>query len=304
MGKLSFFFGEAFGSLRRNYFMTIAALVTVFLSVFVLGLTLILVYTADEVMENVEDELVISVYFNRDPDPTTEEMTALQNEILQWPEVRECDFISKQEGLEELKTSLEDSPALFESLVKNPLPHKLEVRLVDPLTWEDVAQRIETTASEGLLDNDPETGEGGVVIDEDVAQKLSAVTSNVRNIMVGFIALLGIIAVVLISNTIRLSIFARKREVEIMKLVGATNWFIRWPFVIEGVSVGLVGAGFATAVLLPLNAFAVGKLEQVMSFLVVPDAVPNLTVALILLGVGVSIGAIGAGLGLRRLLKV
>ena len=103
----------------------------------------------------------------------------------------------------------------------------------------------------------------------------SPFTSQARNFLVGFIVLLGIVAVLLISNTIRLSIFARKREVEIMKLVGATNWFIRWPFIIEGVTVGLVGAILASVVVLVVNSFLVGKIRDSLTFMTVPlNAVP------------------------------
>jgi cell division transport system permease protein len=117
--------------------------------------------------------------------------------------------------------------------------------------------------------------------------------------------LLGIVAILLISNTIRLSIFARKREVEIMKLVGATNWFIRWPFVIEGVTVGFLGAAVAAAVVLALNAYLVDKIRDSLPFMSVPlDAVPYVLVVVILLAVGVVIGAAGSGIGLRRFLKV
>ena len=130
-------------------------------------------------------------------------------------------------------------------------------------------------------------------------------TAQVRNILVGFIVLLGVVSILLISNTIRLSIFARKREVEIMKLVGATNWFIRWPFVIEGVAVGLVGAAAAAATVLLVNSYGVGKLKDLMPFMTDPtEAVPVTWVAFILLAVGVVIGAVGSALGLRRLLKV
>jgi len=113
------------------------------------------------------------------------------------------------------------------------------------------------------------------------------------------------VAILLISNTIRLSIFARKREVEIMKLVGATNWFIRWPFVIEGITVGFFGALAAVVVVLLLNSFLVGRIRESMPFMAVPlDAVPYALVTLLLLAVGVVIGAAGSGIGLRRFLKV
>ena len=119
---------------------------------------------------------------------------------------------------------------------------------------------------------------------------------------VGF---LGIVAILLISNTIRLSIFARKREVEIMKLVGATNWFIRWPFVIEGVTVGLVGALAAVVVVLLLNSYLLDKVRNSLTFLALPlDAVPYVLVVVILLAVGIVIGAVGSAIGLRRFLRV
>ncbi|MBN1628750.1 MAG: FtsX-like permease family protein, partial [Thermoleophilia bacterium] len=129
--------------------------------------------------------------------------------------------------------------------------------------------------------------------------------SNTRNLMVIFIVLLGVVAVLLISNTIRLSIFARKREVEIMRLVGATNWFIRWPFVIEGVTVGFFGAALAALTVFLLNNYLADKLRESMPFLNLPlETVPFGTVTLSLLGVGVVIGALGSALGLRRFLKI
>jgi len=123
--------------------------------------------------------------------------------------------------------------------------------------------------------------------------------------MLIFIVLLGIVSILLISNTIRLSIFARKREVEIMKLVGATNWFIRWPFLIEGITVGFVGALLAAAAVLAANHYLLGRVSDNLAFLSVPvDAVPYILVTIVLLGVGVVIGAIGSAIGLRRFLRV
>jgi len=298
MGKLSFFFKEAFGSLRRNYFMTIAALVTVFLSIMVLGVVLVFVFTTNEMLGDVEDKVQINVFFLRDPDPTPDAMSTMQATIEDWPEVQGVTFVGKDEAFEIMKEKLSDNPKLFEDLPRNPFPNKLVVDLVDPTLVESIATRVEELDPQNeILDE--------VRYEQDTAEKLFQMTSQVRNILVGFIVLLGVVSVLLISNTIRLSIFARKREVEIMKLVGATNWFIRWPFVIEGVTVGLVGAGAAAATVLLVNSYGVGKLKDLMPFMNDPtDAVPVTLVVLILLGVGVVIGAIGSALGLRRLLKV
>ncbi len=297
MGKLSFFFKEAFGSLRRNYFMTIAALVTVFLSIMMLGVVLVFVFTTNNMLGDVEQKVQINVFFKRDPDPAPDAMTSMESAIAGWTEVKAVTFVSKEEGLEELKERL-DSPEMFEGLSRNPLMNKLVVTLVDPTQVAPVSQRIQA------LDPNNE------IIDEvdyaaATAEKLFMMTSQVRNILVGFIVLLGVVSILLISNTIRLSIFARKREVEIMKLVGATNWFIRWPFLIEGVAVGLGGAAAAAVTVLLVNQYGVGKLKDLMPFMSDPtDAVPMTLVALVLLGVGVVIGAVGSAIGLRRLLKV
>jgi cell division transport system permease protein len=294
MGRISFFLKEAFGSLRRNFFMTIAALVTVFLSIVVLGGVLVFVYTTDALLKEVEQKVEITVYLNTDPDPSQEEIDALSAEISGWKEVKNSIFITKQEALDRLKEDFADNPEILEGLTGNPLPASFEISLVDPTTVDSVASRFE----------------GNSIVDEvrygkEIADKLFSATSWLRNLFVAAIALLGIVAVLLISNTIRLSIFARKREVEIMKLVGATNWFIRWPFIIEGVTVGLIGAVFAAVVVLVLNSVLIGRISENLTFMSVPlDAVPNVVVTVILLAVGVGIGAVGSAIGLRRFLKV
>ena len=294
MGRISFFLKEAFGSLRRNYFMTIAALVTVFLSIVVLGGVLVFVYTTDALLKEVEQKVEITVYLKTDPDPTQDEIDAMQSEILSWPEVKNSVFVSKQDALERLKEDFKDNPEILEGLTGNPLPASFEVALVDPQSVDEVASRFEEKT---IVDE--------VRYGKEVADKLFSFTSQARNFLLIFIVLLGIVAILLISNTIRLSIFARKREVEIMKLVGATNWFIRWPFVIEGITVGFFGALAAVVVVLLLNSFLVGRIRESMPFMAVPlDAVPYALVALLLLAVGVVIGAAGSGIGLRRFLKV
>jgi cell division transport system permease protein len=140
---------------------------------------------------------------------------------------------------------------------------------------------------------------------KEIADRIFRVTSVIRNVLVVFLALLAGVSILLISNTIRLSIYARRREVEIMKLVGATNWFIRWPFVIEGMAVGVVGAFAALAVVQVGTDFVITRIRENLMFLTVPfNAISPVELALILLGVGVLIGASGSGLGLRRFLNV
>ncbi|MFH1834356.1 MAG: permease-like cell division protein FtsX [bacterium] len=294
MGRISFFFREAFGSLRRNYFMTIAALVTVFLSIVVLGGVLVFVYTTDALLKEVEEKVEITVYLMTDPDPSAGQIESMQTEIMSWSEVKSSVFVSKEDALDRLREDFKDNPEILEGLTGNPLPASFEIALDDPQMVDAVAARF---------DGDPIVDE--VSYGKEIADKLFNFTSQARNFMVVFIVLLGIVAILLISNTIRLSIFARKREVEIMKLVGATNWFIRWPFIIEGVTVGFFGALAAAVAVLVLNSFLVGKIRASLPFMAVPlDAVPYVAVVVVLLAVGVVIGAVGSGIGLRRFLKV
>jgi cell division transport system permease protein len=294
MGRISFFLKEAFGSLKRNYFMTIAALVTVFLSIVVLGGVLVFVYTTDALLKEVEQKVEITVYLKTNPDPTQDQIDALQSQIMSWKEVKSSVPVSKAEALNRLKQDFADNPQILEGLTGNPLPASFEISLVDPKQVNVVAARF---TGNPIVDQ--------VKYGKEIADKLFAFTSNARNFLLGFIVLLGVVAVLLISNTIRLSIFARKREVEIMKLVGATNWFIRWPFIIEGVTVGLGGAVVAVVVVLVMNSFLVGKVRDSLPFMAVPlNAVPYVGVAAILLAVGVVIGAAGSSIGLRRFLKV
>ncbi len=294
MGRISFFFKEAFGSLKRNYFMTVAALVTVFLSIVVLGGVLVFVFITDALLREVEKKVEITVFLKTDPDPTADEIVMMQEQINNWVEVKNVVFVTKEQALERMKEDYADSPQIFESLTSNPLMGSFEISLVDPQTVDIVAARFE---------GDPIVDE--VKYGKDIADKLFAFTDQARNFMLIFIVLLGIVSILLISNTIRLSIFARKKEVEIMKLVGATNWFIRWPFLIEGITVGLVGAVAAVAVVLAANHYLLGKIGDNLAFLAVPvDAIPYALVTLALLGVGVVIGALGSAIGLRRFLRV
>ena len=292
MGKISFFFREAFGSLRRNYFMTVAALVTVFLSIVVLGGVLVFVYTTGALLKEVEQKVEITVYLKTDPEPTAQDVSTMQTQIQGWTEVKAVTYVSRDQALARLKQDFKSNPEILDGLKSNPLPASFEISLKDPQTVSAVAARF---TGQPIVEE--------VRYGKEIADKLFSFTNQARNFLLGFIVLLGIVAVLLISNTIRLSIFARRREVEIMKLVGATNWFIRWPFLIEGVFVGLVGAAAAMVVVIFLTNFLLGKMQT--TFMAVPlGAVPLASVAFILLGVGVVIGAAGSGIGLRRFLKV
>lgn len=292
MGRIRFFLSEAFRSLWRNYFMTVAAVVTVFLSMFLLGVVMVFVYNINAVLEDVEQKVEITIYLK--DSATGDEIEALRQEIVDLPEVKEVQFIDKDEALKRLKEDLKEHEELLKDLPSNPLPASFEVALKDPELAGTVAVKFE----------------GRPIVEEvrygkELAERIFKVTSVIRNISAVFVLLLGGVSILLISNTIRLSIYARRREVEIMKLVGATNWFIRWPFIIEGLAVGLVGAIAALAFVILGTDFVMDRIRENLMFLTVPfDAVSTVQITLVILGVGAIIGAVGSGLGLRRFLNV
>jgi cell division transport system permease protein len=292
MGKISFFFREAFGSLRRNYFMTIAALVTVLLSMAVLGVVLVFASTINSMLKDLNSKVEITVYLKDSASATA--VDAMQAQIVGWTEVKTSNYVSKDAALARLREEFKDHPEILDTLQYNPLPASFEISLKDPKKVDLVAARFS----------------GNAIVDEvsygkELAQRIFRVTSTIRNVMLVFLVLLGLVSILLISNTIRLSIFARRREVEIMKLVGATNWFIRWPFMIEGVTVGLLGAGLALAVVLVGTTVVFDRIRQSLVFMSVPfNLISPWQLAGLLLLTGVVIGALGSGLGLRRFLKV
>ncbi|NLT34935.1 MAG: ABC transporter permease [Gaiellales bacterium] len=292
MERLRFFLSEALGSLRRNYFMTIAAVLTVLLSMTVLGAVLMIASNIDGLLRDIKNQVEITVYL--EDAATTEQIEEFQQEIVSWEEVKDVRFISKEEALEIMKEEFEDNPEIVDSLTVNPLPASFEISLKDPEQADIVAARFEGSD----IVNDVNYG-------AELAERIFSVTNVARNIMVVFIAVLALVAVLLISNTIRLSIFARRREVEIMKLVGATNWFIRWPFVLEGLAVGLVGAAGAVAIVMLGSDFVMDRVRQNLVFMSIEfQGVPLWQLAAVLLLAGAAIGALGSGLGLRRFLNV
>ena len=292
MERLRFFLSEALGSLRRNYFMTIAAVLTVLLSMTVLGAVLMIASNIDGLLRDIKNQVEITVFFK--DAATTEKIEEFQQEIVSWEEVKDVRFISKEEALEIMKEEFEDNPEIVDSLTVNPLPASFEISLKDPEQADIVAARFEGSD----IVNDVNYG-------AELAERIFSVTNVARNIMVVFIAVLALVAVLLISNTIRLSIFARRREVEIMKLVGATNWFIRWPFVLEGLAVGLVGAAGAVAIVMLGSDFVMDRVRQNLVFMSIEfQGVPLWQLAAVLLLAGAAIGALGSGLGLRRFLNV
>jgi Cell division protein len=235
-----YFFGETFISLRRNFLMFFTAITTVAITLFIVGFFLIIIYDVQGVLASVKSQVEVAVYLK--DNITVELKTYLENEIRSWDEIAEVTYISKEQALEKFKVENAGSEILKE-IQGNPLPASFEVKLKSPEKVDQIALRFVTK------DGAYVEGVDEVIYGQNYVQKIFSITAIAGSIAFLIIIILLLAAVVLIFNTIRLSIHSRRKEIEVMKLVGATNWFVRIPFIFEGFFEGFVGS-FISAVLL------------------------------------------------------
>jgi len=292
--RFGYFVSETVQNLRRNFLMTVAAISTVAISLLLLGGTQILGLIVNNVTLNWEAKVEISTYL-RD-DATQNEIGALEEEIAQMPEVEAVTYVSKDDAFDEFKEMYETQPEFYENLPEDALPASLRIKLVDADQTEAVAAAIE--GAPGVKD----VRFGGEII-----KRLLRVNSLLRTITLVMSIILMIAAAALIANTIRLAIYARRDEIGIMKLVGATNWFIRIPFMLEGVFAALMGAVAAGAVILLANTLLFSRIGETLTFLGPVFSFTSteiITVMLVLGGTGCAVGLIGSMMALRRFLEV
>ena len=291
---------------RRNWTTVLGAVVTIFLSFFIIGLFMLGTAMLDNMVGSVEDRVTIQAFLSDDADQSAVE--AYQSTIEGWDNVESVTYKSKDEALEDYKTSMSNRDAADAVTAldgENPLPASLVIKLTDPQQVESTAQRIISDSDFASICDDPDNPAGDVQYGKETVERLFSVTSYLRIGAIVLVALLTFVAFVFINNTIRLAITARRREIGIMRLVGASNGFIRGPFIMEGTLEALIGAVLAILALgAGLNAL-LPALASSMSFLSfeVSDVDVMVTYA-VLLVVGVVIGLFGSAIAMRRYLKV
>jgi cell division transport system permease protein len=292
--KIRYFLSETIQNLRRNLLMTVAAISTVAISLLLLGGVQILGMVVNNVTLSWEAKVEVSAYFRDDAAPG--EIEALTRDVEAMPEVEEVFFVSKEQAFEEYKKIYENQPSFWQNVPPDSLPASLRIKLTNADFTEQVA---------GTIRGAP--GVDDVRFGGDILKRLLQVNSLLRTITFAMSIILLIAAAALIANTIRLAIYARRDEIGIMKLVGATNWFIRIPFLFEGVFAAFVGAIIASLIVVGAQWAVFSNLGEQIQFL---GPVFNFstgeiaTVLGILFGVGCGIGLIGSGLALRRFLEV
>lgn len=300
MGRLIFFIQEAARAMRRNAAPSLAAIVTTAVTVVLLGVLIPIFQTAQAKSDEVRGEL--NVQYALFGDATKAETTALRGKLEAIPHVATVKYVTKQEALATLKSELKDKTIVSE-LKTNPLPNSFEVFADDASNLPGIRETVYPSGSGGEP-FDP------IIANEfhrhDSTQKIEQVTSALKIVLTVITALLIVASLMLIGNTIRLSIYTRRREVEVMRLVGATRWFIRWPFMLEGVVVGFVGGLIAILILWLGKITIVDPLSNTFSFLAAQNN-SNLdfpALVVILFASAVIVSTLGSGLTLRRFLKV
>jgi len=294
--RLRLLVSEAWRSLGANISTTFAAMITVLVGMFLLGLFIALGTWTVSWSDHVKRELLVQVDFKTNSDPGGPATRAQENTVVRRlaanPLVAHWKFISKQEALQQMKKT---NPDLTRSLPFNPLPDAIHVT---PVKAEDIR-----ALSASLRPYAP--GVQKVIDGKQLSSRVLQVAHVIEAIFTVATVILLIAATLLIANTIRLSIFSRRREIEVMKLVGATNWFVRGPFMVEGLLCGLGGALLAIFFLVLGKEIALPAiLHNALSSDPDVHAWPFPATALVLLGMGLCLGALGSGLTLRRFLKV
>ena len=290
----SYFVKEAFKSMRRNGLMTLASISTVALSLFMLGVFLCGVVNLNNMAASLETQVQLSVYLKYDL--TTNQIMETGKAVKSQPNIKELKFVTKDQALQDFKSRLgDDQKQMIDSLEGvNPLPNSYIVTFENPQDVKLAAKELATVP-----------GVESVHYGQDVVDELFKITQIIRIGGIVLIAFLAAATLFIISNTIRLTVFARRKEIAIMKYVGATNGFIRWPFVIEGMLLGCIGGLIAVACTGEFYYFITSEIEQSLAFFPLVPMFPifyQLAVALLI--IGIFVGAIGSAISLRQYMRV
>lgn len=290
---IEYYIREVFISLRRNNWMSVASIGTVAVSLFIFGMFLMMVMNMNKLAENMESQVQINVYLLDKVD--REQARDIEKDLKEIEGVESVGFVTKDEAMERFKDRLGDQKTLLDALDEtNPLPDSFEVTVTNPDLVKTAAEKMEKL-------NGVECAKYG----QDVMEHLFEITRLLRIFGFTLMLVLAFATLFIISNTIRLTVFARRKEIAIMKYVGATDWFIRWPFVMEGMVLGLFGSIIAAMVLRTAYTAMAEKVYDTLAFFPLIPEQPFLTyITIIVVISGMVVGAIGSAVSIKKFLKV
>ncbi|RGQ87072.1 ABC transporter permease [Megamonas rupellensis] len=288
-----YFIKEVYTSFKRNIWMTLASIFTVVLSLFILGFFSIVILNLNKMADTLESQVQISVYLK--DDLSQEEIDETKETLSKIEGLEDIKFTTREEAMKNFKERLGDQQFLLDALDDtNPLPDSFSLTVTSP-------QQVKTIADTAAALDSVESAS----YSQDIINHLFNLTHLIRLIGVALIILLTGAAIFIISNTIRLTVFARRKEIAIMKYVGATDWFIRWPFLLEGICLGFIGGGLATIFLYIVYNQVTQEIYEAMAFFPLIPQHPFIDyISLAILVAGIIIGALGSTISLKRFLKV
>ncbi len=291
--SLSYFWGETFRSLFRNRFMAIASVLTVTLSMFILGVFLSAVLNINHMASYLENQVEMTVYLK--DGLTTDQVMGIGKYLKAQPGMKEIKFTNKDQAMKDFRERMGDQQGLLDAINGNPLPASYQMSFQTP-------EQLKTAAEVVAKYQGVETVQYG----KDIIEQLYKVAQVIRLSGIVLIIFLAGAELFIISNTIRLTVFARRREIQIMKYVGASNGFIRWPFLFEGMVIGFLGSGFASLIL--WEGYKTVVSEMAAAGLVFIPMIPLWPfmgyTTLIILAASIVIGVMGSAISLRKYMKV
>ena len=277
--NVGFYFREALLSFRRSTLMATAAILSTTTILIIVGVFLLISVNSNLFLKNIESQLEIIVYL--EDNISTAELNNLKNNFTSIDGIKEIKFVSKEEAYQRLLKSLGEQKDILSAIEVNPLPASFEIQAKDPKMIKQIANQI----AEFKKVEEVEYG-------QETAERLLSFTYIFRRAGMLILALLAFASILIISSIIKITVYARRNEIEIMSLAGATSWFIKWPFIIEGFLQGFISAILSIIILYNLYFFAINKVHQVIPFL--PLVVDNMD----LLPIGIAIVLLGSFVGI------
>lgn len=304
MSSLLYFFRESLTGFKRNLSTALGSIITIFLSLLIIGIFCICGVIINNVVTSVENQVSITAYVA--DDASEQDIHAVEQHIQELPGVESVDFTTKDQALENFTNSMTSNPDIVAQLDgENPLPASIDVNLSEAQSVSDIANRILENETFVKICDNPDDPSDSLQYGQKTVDKLFSLTNAIRYIGIGLIVVLVLIAFIFINNTIRLAILARRKEIAIMRLVGASNGFIRGPFLAEGALHAIIGALLAIGVIELIRLFALPRITAALPWLPINvDPVTFVLIYVTLLCAGLVIGLLGSVFAMRRYLKV
>ena len=304
MSSLLYFFRESLTGFKRNLSTALGSIITIFLSLLIIGIFCICGVIINNVVTSVENQVSITAYVA--DDASEQDIHAVEQYIQELPGVESVDFTTKDQALENFTNSMTSNPDIVAQLDgENPLPASIDVNLSEAQSVSDIANRILENETFVKICDNPDDPSDSLQYGQKTVDKLFSLTNAIRYIGIGLIVVLVLIAFIFINNTIRLAILARRKEIAIMRLVGASNGFIRGPFLAEGALHAIIGALLAIGFIELIRLFALPRITAALPWLPINvDPVTFVLIYVTLLCAGLVIGLLGSVFAMRRYLKV